>query len=167
MEAIVKIIEDIPSWAKVVSVFIVLVFGVGGISNVTTKIISRKKVASEVGLDLAEASIKNATVEKTMTEVARDLMNEYKDLVESERLQKEKLEKRMDNLECSFEEFKKQSKRTIENLQRALHTAETKLENSEREVRLLRTYLSVVKLKWASMTDEPFPDYEKPYIELD
>lgn len=166
MESIETIIGDIPLWAKTISVFIVLVFGVGGLSKFLTSVITRKKIESEAGLDNAEASVKNATAEKTTTELAKELVGEYKELIEDERLQKSKLEERITNLENKFEDFKTQSQKTIKDLQKALHTAETKLENSEKEVRLLRTYLSVVKLKWSLITDEPFPDYENPEIEL-
>lgn len=158
MEGLNDIINSLPMWAKVVSVFIILVFGVGGFSNIWTKILSKKKIESEANLENSTAAINISTAEKTTTDLAKELIDEYKGLVENERQNREKLEVRIDSLEKSMENFKKTSEARVKKLQSELDSTEKRLLASEKEVKLLKAYLGIVKLRWSSITDEPFPD---------
>lgn len=155
-----EVINSFPMWAKIISVFIILVFGAGGVSNLLTKFISRKKIESESNIDNAEAAIRITTAEKTTTELAKEVIDEYKELIEGEKLQRNKLEERITKLENNIEEFKRNSSITIKELKNNLHKTEERLAVSEREVSLLKTYIRIVKLRWSSVTDEPFPEYE-------
>lgn len=158
MEGLNDIINSLPMWAKVVSVFIILVFGVGGFSNIWTKILSKKKIESEANLENSTAVINISTAEKTTTDLAKELIDEYKGLVENERQNREKLEVRIDSLEKSMDNFKKTSEARVKKLQSELDSTERRLLASEKEVKLLKAYLGIVKLRWSSITDEPFPD---------
>lgn len=158
MEGLNDIINSLPMWAKVVSIFIILVFGVGGFSNIWTKILSKKKIESEANLENSTAVINISTAEKTTTDLAKELIDEYKGLVENERQNREKLEVRIDSLEKSMDNFKKTSEARVKKLQSELDSTERRLLASEKEVKLLKAYLGIVKLRWSSITDEPFPD---------
>lgn len=158
MEGLNDIISSLPMWAKVVSVFIILVFGVGGFSNIWTKILSKKKIESEANLENSTAVVNISTAEKTTTDLAKELIAEYKGLVENERQNREKLEVRIDSLEKSMDNFKKTSEARVKKLQSELDSTERRLLASEKEVKLLKAYLGIVKLRWSSITDEPFPD---------
>lgn len=155
-----EIINSLPMWAKLVSIFIILIFGAGGFSNLLTKIISRQKIASEANVENAEATIKISTAEKTTTELAKELIDEYKVLMEGEKTQRAKLEERIQRLENKMDDLRKESAKTTKDLKENLSKTEERLSVSEREVKLLNTYIGIIKLRWKSITDEPFPEYK-------
>ena len=155
-----EIINSLPMWAKVVSIFILITFGAGGFSSFLTNFISRNKIQAEANVDNAEAAVKISTAEKTTTELSKGVIDEYKQLLENEKLSREKIEERMSALEKKMEDFQNTASQTIKGLKDNLYKTEKRLAVSEREVSLLKTYISIVKLRWASITDQPFPEYE-------
>lgn len=163
-------IEFLPEWARIVAVFIIILFGAGGFARVLTIFISSKKIddndpiKNEVVVDKPEHEI----ISSINNEIISSINENYDDLIEH-------LEKRLDRSERESKALKREYEADIQDIKREhekyKNDIQLKLDklqwqvdkqtndiyNAKLEMHNLRIYISIIRDQWVLLTDKPFP----------